>query len=650
LSLPILLGRVQSDGNTASLPQPIRFRSIRILPALLPALLLGLSSAAAHPAPAQANQDAGGSSSVPVIRSNTRAVVVDVVVTNGKDQPVTGLHKEDFELKEDGKPQHIDYFEEHTVHLDPKAPVAPLPALPPNVYSNVPAAPPTDSVNVLLLDMLNTPRPDQSYVREQIFNFLRTMKPNARVAIFTLGTRLTLLQGFTDNPALLKAALQDPRYGFKPSTTEVSRTASDDQDDKDELAAKAEAFGGGRGMSTAGVVALAFSQAEFKQVEADERTAITLDALQKLGRYLAAIPGRKNLVWFASQYPVYFFPHTGESQPLNLHREFYSDIKKTADLLTLSKVAVYPVSAAGLANDLPNSAENSLDQAGKGSGLLRNTMNGAEDRAETMSDMEQIAADTGGMAIFNTNDLNAALNRVIDNGAHYYTLIYTPANKEMNGDFRKIQIKLSDSKARLSYRRGYYAQDVDKVLADADKKAGHDAPAASAAGSAPAKAGSDPLGPLLTRGFPGATQILFAARAVPASPQPAPTAKRAGLNDKLKAPTTRYALDLIIDPKQVQLKATPQGTHMGEIRVELVAHDRAGQPLNWTSQTMGLNFDAKTYPEILKSGIPAHIEIDLPQSDVFLSAGILDLEDGHAGTLEIPLTATPVQAAANAAH
>jgi hypothetical protein len=58
---------------------------------------------------------------------------------------------------------------------------------------------------------------------------------------------------------------------------------------------------------------------------------------------------------------------------------------------------------------------------------------------------------------------------------------------------------------------------------------------------------------------------------------------------------------------------------------------------------MGLNLDAKTYAAIQHSGIPAHLEIDLPQSDVYLATGIYDLESGKAGTLEIPLnnSATP---------
>jgi len=52
---------------------------------------------------------------------------------------------------------------------------------------------------------------------------------------------------------------------------------------------------------------------------------------------------------------------------------------------------------------------------------------------------------------------------------------------------------------------------------------------------------------------------------------------------------------------------------------------------------MSLSLDAKTNVAIQHSGIPAHLEIDLPNTDVYLATGIYDLEANKAGTLEIPL-------------
>jgi hypothetical protein len=137
--------------------------------------------------------------------------------------------------------------------------------------------------------------------------------------------------------------------------------------------------------------------------------------------------------------------------------------------------------------------------------------------------------------------------------------------------------------------------------------------------------------------MPSSTQILYGVRVLPAAPQPEPTAIRAGYNAKLPSPTTRYTADFLIDWKKVQLQPAPDGTHTGMIRLELLAYDRDGKALNWTGQTLGLTLDAKTYAAIQKSGIPAHLEIDVPQTDVYLATGIYDFEAKKAGTLEIPV-------------
>ena len=132
---------------------------------------------------------------MPVFKTNTREVIVDVVITRSNGDPVLGLSKSDFELKEDGKPQNIDFFEEHTAKTLPATAKQPLPKMPPNTYTNLPPAPESDSVNVLLLDMLNTSMRDQAFVHSRITEFLQKMQPGTRVAIFTLGSKTTIYSG-----------------------------------------------------------------------------------------------------------------------------------------------------------------------------------------------------------------------------------------------------------------------------------------------------------------------------------------------------------------------------------------------------------------------------------------------------------------------
>jgi VWFA-related protein len=69
----------------------------------------------------------------------------------------------------------------------------------------------------------------------------------------------------------------------------------------------------------------------------------------------------------------------------------------------------------------------------------------------------QLSADTGGEANYSTNDLTKAIAQAIQNGAHCYTLVYTPTNTKMDGKFRHIYVKPIQGKSKLAYGRGYYA-------------------------------------------------------------------------------------------------------------------------------------------------------------------------------------------------
>jgi VWFA-related protein len=117
------------------------------------------------------------------IKSEVRIVLVDVVVTSGNGRPVGGLRKEDFQVAEDGRPQTISFFEEHKGAAPTTISLPPMPA---NVFTNYPTVKSTDSVNVLLLDSLNTQALDQAYVRAQMTKYLQAAvsgPTGARLAI-----------------------------------------------------------------------------------------------------------------------------------------------------------------------------------------------------------------------------------------------------------------------------------------------------------------------------------------------------------------------------------------------------------------------------------------------------------------------------------
>ena len=125
-------------------------------------------------------------------QSKVRVVLVDVTVTDHNEAPVSGLKKEDFEIQEAGKVQTIASFEEHQIHPQNQAPLA----LPPHVYSNDSVQKASDSVNVLVMDALNTPVTDQAYARQQMVKYLKQIQPGPQLAIFTLSTHLRIVEGY----------------------------------------------------------------------------------------------------------------------------------------------------------------------------------------------------------------------------------------------------------------------------------------------------------------------------------------------------------------------------------------------------------------------------------------------------------------------
>jgi VWFA-related protein len=423
-----------------------------------------------------------------VLKTTTRAVVVDVVVTGSNGTSVGSLDQRSFSVLEDGKPQTIDFFEEH---IASNASAVVPPQLPPHVYSNEPAVAPNEAVNVLLLDSLNTEEADQAYAHKQIVGFLGSLQPGMRVAVYTLNTRLTLLQGFTADVKLLQAAVDNKAAA--PGKTIVSRSRQDDLEDKEDVSMQG---------SAEAAQAEARSLREYANSQKGRSASMTLTALQQLARSLEAIPGRKNLIWFASKFPVALFPEGDNRAVLTAFhgQELPEALRQTVDMLTQARVALYPVSARGLMDDRTTNADN-----GDASMAFNPYQESPAIRATTAT-MDQLATDTGGRAIYTTNDVSAALTRDIQDGAHYYTVAYTPSNEKMDGTFRRIEVRLTEPKYQLAYRRGYYA-DV---------------------GSAPARTASDPLAALLVQGMPDATQIVYRIGVTPES-HPASAAAGAAL-------------------------------------------------------------------------------------------------------------------------
>ncbi|WP_130418243.1 hypothetical protein [Edaphobacter modestus] len=122
----------------------------------------------------------------------------------------------DFTIRESKIDQRINSFDEHSGSstTPPHVPAS-------GTFTNAITVRGA-SANVLLLDWLNTPPRDQQYMRDQLVKFVNAEQPGTQTAIFALGASLHLLQDFTTDPVLLKAAVLKQGVKFSPLLREES--------------------------------------------------------------------------------------------------------------------------------------------------------------------------------------------------------------------------------------------------------------------------------------------------------------------------------------------------------------------------------------------------------------------------------------------
>ena len=330
--------------------------------------------------PAEKNSQAA-TPPVATFKVSTKAVVVDVVVTDSKGHSVRGLSQQDFQLAEDNRPQDIRYFREFndadvsvqqpsdaqatTTQAFSAAPLgsttiasgtpgAPAPPAPsPNVFNNRARSSQSGAVTMVLFDMLNTPVSDQVYARQQLIKFLESKPKMSQFALCALSSGehpLRLIQGFTADETLLLAAAKGKRGQTRNNRWQAA--AAETQNSVTTVAGLALAGGRTSGFQNL-VGALQNMQAEQYVTDTSERAGRTIDAMMLLARYLSGISGRKNMVWLSASFPIALSIGPISSNPSIDNPNYTYKIKRATNLLAEAQVAVYPVDVRGLQSSPP---------------------------------------------------------------------------------------------------------------------------------------------------------------------------------------------------------------------------------------------------------------------------------------------------------
>ncbi len=560
--------------------------------------------------PAAWAQEQNSGVPAPAVRVSVRLVLVDAIVTDNAGKLVTGLGAQDFTVLEDGKPQKVTAISFEQPAELARALRSQRATMPPNVTTNRPAyRMPSGAPVIVLLDALNTPVRDQSRARMEFLKYLETqLQSSQQIAVYTLVRSLRVLQDFTDDPGLLKAAVQS----FNPTSSMQLQIADINQ----RLPRLSGALPDIQRAEKDPAVFISRMQEFYNEqanVATDERVGITLTAFRGIAQAVAGLPGRKSLIWVSGSFPLatysqiiqYSANPNNDPNRVRIEHLYEDMLRETDSVLNDAQLAVYPVDAHGLVGQLLGGADN---QGVSAAGTL---VSGAEygqslqlasgSLQETQATMKQVAGDTGGKVFINQNELDRSVALSVQDGASYYLLGYAPEGKA-DGKFHKIDVKVNRPGASVRSRRGYFA-----VASGDDAKV--------------AKQREGEVGIAMQLGSPGATGVTFDARVVP----PSPAAK------------AKVGVDFIVDPTTITATDGGGGSKGLALEFHVAAYGADRKRAGQKDVAIRPTVKSADFTRIQQQGLPYHVDVELPPGRYTLRLGVVDQHSGVIGTADMPL-------------
>ena len=511
-----------------------------------------------------------------VLKSTTRLVQVSVIAQDGKGQPVTDLHKEDFRIKVNGREQPIKIFSMDSNGALPKGEEK----LPPDVYTNRMVANPghQSSVTIILLDTLNTRWADQVYAKAQVIRYLRTLQPEDHIGLYTLGNSLRVLHDYTADSAELLSRLEILKGKELPDMTSKEPT---DAMHGDALLLDALQRGAGGA-----------SPAE-RAFYTTQRITGTLKAIEFIANHLAKTPGRKNLIWISGGFPLEIgFDNAAAWRNPQIDQRIFSDeVSETVRAVNDANMAIYPVDARGLMVGSTYSAET----RGSARGMTKAPPMVGVKNQQTM---EELASRTGGHAYYNSNDLAKAIHTAVDDSRVTYMLGFYPVDESFDGKFHKIEVQMVERKGvHLRYRKGFF--DLPELPQDEKARKTELADAA--------------WSPLDASGIGIAAKIV---------------------NSKTKPGSMEIVL--AIDSTEVSLENQAQ-RWVGRLDVLFVQKDNGGNQYNGLDDTINLNLTAESYQKFMKNGFVYAKMVDRADRARTIRIVVRDSASGAIGSITVPL-------------
>ena len=388
-----------------------------------------------RPAPPRQNPPIGDD----VIKVTTNVVQVDAVVTDKDGKAVTDLTLSDFEVLEDGKPVKTEYFS--FVPLVVQKSVQKESTQPQTL-----AAEPISrgSLKRTFVFLVDNPLLDLGIVQSSAFGvssasvslkpravraaaeaekvlnwFVDTqLSPNDLVAISDTEVNIGVLKSFTNDRELLHAAIANIRENAASDKKQVIRLTSVNGD--------------------AGLQVLI------------KQNLSVIETLSNVIDQLSQLPGRK-IVSLLSRGMV-SDPRLPGSDVVRLK------MQEVAAKANRSQVTIYTMSPSGIGN-LGGVSMAGSRGAGPGAVNPLGMIQGLQD----VDSMVYLAKETGGRAIYSTNDARVGFAEVLEENRGYYLLGYNPGTDAVERP-HKIKVNVKRPGLKVQTRSSAYAKIATRLV------------------------------------------------------------------------------------------------------------------------------------------------------------------------------------------
>ena len=433
---------------------------------LLFVLAIFLLSACSLTAQAQSQQSVSDKTPS-AVRSTTQEVLLDMVFRDKKGRTIHDIRPEEIHVLEDGVEQKVTSFR----LVQGNTTLVPREAAAETVAAAVAPLDPMKELRLITLVFQGLDQNERRFFRQAVKGILdMTPEQNLYFSVLTIDQRLQVIQPFTaDHAALLKSIDRSGMWSFTQYENqsaeikqELRRTLSQGESQGQLISATPGAAPNPSQIQSSVAWRMAKMQydmleaAEAADREANART--TMDALLTLVRAESQLPGRKVVLYFN---PSLLITETIKEQ--------YAELISAANR---SNVSFYTVDPKGLVTSSQESTgrdwlkdatgEVRAQQMAGGTGPVSTSQVRAEEtaeralRANPVMWLQDLAQQTGGEAITDTNDWKAPLKTVMDEVRTYYEAAYTPHISVYDGKFRKISVRVDRPNVAVHTRSGYF--------------------------------------------------------------------------------------------------------------------------------------------------------------------------------------------------